>query len=133
MVDFLEHIWQAHHNQQYATLTLTTHSAYRDWAITCAFYAALHFAEACFTTQADVRRPETVEPHAFRASTISNRAKTAFKSYMRLQTACWNVRYLARGTWQERYDVADAEKYVKDDLPRCRAELERAFGVNLNR
>jgi len=133
MADFLEHLWQAKHNQQFATSTLTTRPDFRDWAITSAFYSALHYAEACFSTRRDIPTPNIDENlHAFRLQLIKYEAPRAQGPYRRLQNACWDVRYMTtRIRWTEIYTVEKARELVTGDLPRCREELERAFGVNL--
>ena len=45
MADFLAHLHQAKYNKIFA-IELARSGVRRDWAITVAFYAALHFAEA---------------------------------------------------------------------------------------
>ena len=132
MADFLQHLWQAKHNEQSAAYILQTRAEFRDWAITCAFYSVLYYAEACFTTRSSIVAPKnTRDLHLFRSETIRREAPLAHYRYTRIQIACWNVRYLAKGPWQNMYNLDNSLHYVNFELPRCREELERAFGVNL--
>lgn len=57
-----DHIRQANHNQECAKFMLGD-TTMRDWAITAAFYSAIHFVEAGFTTIAAIEHSETT-PHA---------------------------------------------------------------------
>jgi len=129
MANRAEHIEQAKHNQEWANLIITTNPKYRDWAITSAFYAALHYAEACFIAKGI--RYKGGSRHSFRSQMIQTHARMAFRSYEKLKKACWDVRYLERGSWQSWYSEQVAKNLITADLPKVREELARAFKVDL--
>ena len=137
MADIIEHIWQARHNEECARFILNEGPKFRDWAITAAFYAVVHWAEACFTTlpkqtiqekQADSNEENA---HKVRAAKIQRAVSTlTFTKYRKLQNACWNVRYLGQGPWQKQYNFDTAQEFV-NMVPDIRDELLKAFRVRL--
>jgi len=130
MADLLDHVKQANHNEQCAKLILKTSTLYRDWAITSAFYTAVHLAEACFTTRHDIKPPQGSDLHKFRSDTIRKEAPRAFPIYRELRDACWNVRYLTgKQPWSTYYKASDVQDMVDDKLPKLRTELAKAFGI----
>lgn len=137
MADIIEHIWQARHNEECAQFILSTEPKYRDWAITAAFYAAIHWAEACFTTlptQTDSEKSSEANEenaHRRRAIKVQNAVPgVTFKKYRKLQNACWNVRYLGQGLWQKLYTLKDAQDLV-NTVPEIRIGLLKTFHVKL--
>jgi hypothetical protein len=138
LADLPAHIKQAKHNQACASFLLVDpQSAFRDWAITTAFYAAVHYAEACFTTCDIGHTPEGANAHAMRAAEIRTRASKAWVSYRKLQTASYELRYLAGTleaiqTWQSVYTDESARRLVQRDLEIVKVELAKAFGVSLD-
>jgi hypothetical protein len=141
--DLLSHIEQANHNENCAKHLLTQPKApFRDWAITAAFYCAVHLAEACFSTRNDIGHTDTApdrgseEKHHYRSRKIRELAsKSAYQSYRKLSEASYHVRYLAmtnkdRQTILEYYGAKEARQLV-GSLPEIRAELQSTFGIKL--
>ncbi|MEW6579651.1 MAG: hypothetical protein AB1435_10705 [Chloroflexota bacterium] len=137
MADLISHIEQARHNEKCANYLLENAPEFRDWAITAAFYAAVHLVEACFTSQGDIGHTETAlerrakdeEKHRYRARKVKELAHGAYDSYRGLYEASSNVRYLTKPI--EYYDEEAARKFVRKHLFNVRTELEKAFGLNL--
>lgn len=136
MADFIAHITQAKHNERCANYLLENAPEFRDWAITAAFYAAVHLVEACFTSRHDIGHTETAldraqdeEKHRYRARKVKELARGAYDSYKGLYEASSNVRYLTKPI--EYYDQEAARKFVRKHLLNVRTELEKAFGLNL--
>lgn len=136
MADLISHIEQARHNEKCANYLLENAPEFRDWAITAAFYAAVHLVEACFTSRRDIRHTEIApdrardkEKHRYRARKVKELARGAYDSYRGLYEASSNVRYLTKPI--EYYDQEAAHKFVRKHLLNVRAELEKAFGLNL--
>jgi hypothetical protein len=142
MADLVDHIAQAKHNFECASKFLIDTQC-RDWAITAAFYAAVHFAEAGFTTtdigHSETGRPQNEDPHAYRQRQVLNKyGDDCFKSYRKLREASYNVRYLALwsdnrpGTGLDYYSQADATRLVTVELPAIRQKIQLAIHVNLD-
>ena len=141
MADLVDHVAQAKHNFACASKFLTD-TPCRDWAITAAFYAAVHFAEAGFTAtdvgHSETGRPQNEEPHAYRErQVLSKFGDACYKSYRKLRVASYNVRYLAN--WSARpgmslgyYTQADAIRLVTVELPAIRQEIQSTLGVDLS-
>ncbi|MBP8972983.1 MAG: hypothetical protein KBH93_03840 [Anaerolineae bacterium] len=136
MADLISHIEQARHNEECANFLLENAPEFRDWAITAAFYAAVHLVEACFTSRRDIGHTETArdraqdeEKHRYRARKVRELARGAYDSYKDLYEASSNVRYLTKPI--EYYDQEAAQKFVRKHLLNVRTELEKAFGLNL--
>jgi len=138
------HINQAKHNKACANLLLEKSPEYRDWAITAAFYAAVHLAEACFTSHDSILHTDTASDrgekegmHGYRARKVRELAPDAYVSYRKLREASSNVRYLTKlgsGGKQiavDYYDESAARILIQGDLQKILTELEKAFGVNL--
>jgi len=139
VADLISHIEQAKHNEKCAVFLIDTAPKYRDWAITAAFYAAVHLVEACFTTQKAIGHTESApdrgnqEKHSYRIKKIRHLAPDAYKSYKRLFDASYNVRYLNNSgshgltSAAQYYSEATVRKLVKEHLSVVRTELEKAF------
>ena len=145
MADLISHIDQAKHNEKCANLLLNNAPEFRDWAITAAFYAAVHLVEACFASRDDIRHTEIAldrakgeEMHGYRLRKVEKLAgKRAYRSYKKLYNASRDVRYLAKGSDKallaiEYYDEEATRRLVQGDLSHVRTELERAFGLKLS-
>ncbi len=140
MASLVEHVAQAKHNLLCATKSLQDGEC-RDWTITAAFYSAVHFAEAGFTSidvgHSESNRPQNEEHHAYRGRLVREKyGDTCYRSYRKLQEASYNVRYLA--LWSSRpgvgldyYSQADARKFVEQELPLIRREIQ-ARTINLD-
>lgn len=141
MADLIEHLKQAQHNASCAA-KLLNEKVYRDWAITATFYAAIHFAEAGFTTtdvvHSENKGSQSESPHDVRERLIRDKfGQACWRSYRKLREASRNVRYLPN--WQTKtgataldyYQHADAEKFLKVDLPLIREEIQKTTKINL--
>lgn len=141
MADLVDHVAQAKHNLDCASKLLNDTQC-RDWAITAAFYAAVHFAEAGFTAteigHSDAKRPQNEEPHSYRARLVREKFGDAcYRSYRKLRVASYNVRYLA--DWSARpgmsldyYTQADAARFVTVELPAIWQEIQSTLRVDLS-
>lgn len=133
--DFIAHINQGHHNYRCAkSLSVTP---YQDWAITAAFYAAIHFAEACFTTRGgyeDINQLD--EKHYVRLERVRRESKDAYHDYRKLYNASKNVRYLIGSQAEsgklasEFYNSRDVITFVKS-VDNIIEALQTTFGVEL--
>lgn len=139
MPDLVTHVNQAIHNRKCADILLSEHSAnYRDWAITAAFYAAVHYAEGSFTTDSAIKNydQDKERRHQFRIETIRKRVgngSQCWRSYRKLYEASRTVRYLTASMKQavDYYSTDEADKLVQIHLENVREGLEKAFKVNL--
>jgi hypothetical protein len=141
MANLPDHIAQAKHNLECAEKFLQGGGC-DDWAITAAFYAAVHFAEAGFAAteieHTESSCPDEEEPHAYRERTVKEKfGVPCWKSYRKLREASFNVRYLVLwksgriGTALDYYSSDDVNRFVKRDLPTIRGEIQKS-GVDLN-
>jgi hypothetical protein len=143
VADLISHIDQAKHNEKCANLLLNNAPEFRDWAITAAFYAAVHLVEACFSSRSDIGHTEKApdrgktQEHVYRLNKVKALAGSrAFRSYQKLFNASLDVRYLTKSsrgrlTAVDYYDDAAVRSLVQVTLPEVRTELEEAFGLNL--
>lgn len=145
MADLLEHLNQANHNEQCANEILAQIPDFRDWAITSAFYSAVHLAEAVFTSIPEIGHSEVAqdratneEKHRYRSRKVREIARPAYTNYRKLQEASQNVRYLAQAvSGGQKFSLAyysqpDVIDMVQAELPQIRSELQSATGVNLS-
>lgn len=145
MADLVDHVRQAAHNEACAKFLLHDKPEYRDWAITAAFYSAVHLVEACFSTMQEIGHTETADDraddegkHQFRERKVRELARGAHKSYRKLREASYNVRYIpkvAAGGGQvalDYYDEQAARLFIERDLSTIRMELQSAFGIRLD-
>jgi hypothetical protein len=133
MPDFLEHLRQAKHNQACSVFLIENKLEFRDWAITSAFYAALHYTEACYPiTGAHSGKNVDDTLHRKRGEVLQQRAPTAYREYRTLERACSEVRYLKLVAWRQYYNEANATNLVKVTLPAFLVHLQRESGINLS-
>ncbi len=144
MADLISHVDQAKHNEECANFLLNKAPEFRDWAVTAAFYAAVHCVEACFSSRSDIGHTETApdrgktQEHVYRLKKVRTLAGSrAFRSYQKLFNASLDVRYLTKSsggrlTAVDYYDDAAVRSLVQVTLPEVRIELERAFGLKLS-
>ena len=129
MADLLEHLNQAHHNERCAQYILDSQPKYRDWAITAAFYAALHYADACYSLPG---KADEASAHTVRARQLEGKCRAAFLIYRKLDDASRNVRYLrGSGSWQRVYSEENV-KTLLDSLVKFRQELEKETKIDLS-
>ena len=139
MANLIDHIAQADHNRVCAEKFLNDCQC-RDWAITATFYSALHFVEAGFEGTPvghSVRIcPNDETEHGFRTKLVRQEyGKTCWRSYRKLSSAAWHVRYLAKsrtaGIAAGYYSEQNARDLLDIHLVRVRNEAERASGTPL--
>jgi hypothetical protein len=144
MANFIDHVNQAKHNLHCANKFFTGINC-RDWAITAAFYSAVHFAEAGFDTIDDIQHSEKKKPadethHAFRTRVVKEEfGRQCWESYRKLSEASHNVRYLGlwlqsdrEGTAFSYYSQSDVKQFIKKDLEKVRTEIQTKTGFNLS-
>ena len=73
----MSHIDQANHNEQCAQFLIDDSPQFRDWAITAAFYSAVHLAEASFSTRSDIGHSATAKDRG--KDTVNRMSKTLSK------------------------------------------------------
>ena len=144
MADLLAHVEQARHNETCANLILATDVNARDWAITAAFYSAVHLVEAGFTTMHNIGHSEMAADrgkrglHKYREDKMLGVSRPAYDSYRKLSNASYNVRYLPSTAPGGSlfallyYKEPEVRKMLEVYLPTVRSELERALGVRLS-
>jgi len=138
MAEFAVHIKQADHNRQVA-LALLQQEPFHDWAITAAFYSAIHLFEAWLYhrgpkhSETDIPRDDKGDlkfsPHAWREKLVTDRLpRHAFKDYRHLKESSETARYLSlprsagpganwtpTGAW-EHLSLDDARRMVNNHL-----------------
>jgi len=114
-----DHIRQARHNAQFlSTLGCTP---YPDWAITVAFYTAIHLVEAHFA-----RRNIDSFDHRNRRSRVSNHLQQIAPDYRLLENECRLARYECR-----QLTPADAARVLKQSFEPIRAQMCTLLGITL--
>jgi hypothetical protein len=104
------HLAQARYNEALARELI---EEYGDWAITVAFYAAVHYVEAKFATrQMHTRSDEGHRVRTKRLGIIST--LECFLAYKNLRTASNHVRYLE--LWEERGERLAHEYYSEENI-----------------
>lgn len=135
MASEADHIAQAEHNEALAQ-ELSNDLTYKDWLITVAFYAAIHYVEASLVrdsighSETDPRRPSRVSLHEWRQMLVRSRcSQRCWTSYRTLRNESTNARYLR--LWETRPGIAvayysdnDALDFFQNDLP----NVKRAVG-----
>jgi hypothetical protein len=128
MASLPDHLHQAWHNQELAEkLTTRQGLEFRDWLITIAFYAAVHYVEAFFTTvtaigHTDTACPDNEREHKFRRRKVKEQlGPEPWKSYSKLMNASYHVRYLPIslgrvGIGSAYYRPDDAKRFFERDL-----------------
>lgn len=128
MADFLAHLNQAKYNRKFA-IDLAKIGTRRDWAITVAFYAALHFVEAGLIgknqiSTTDRSIDDDISIHEKRVRSLLNSyGEDIYRPYRKLMTASRRVRYLDNNhnnlddpPAASYYSPDQIEKFVNKDL-----------------
>ena len=95
MASVNQHLRQARHNESLANMLLSDSPVrYPDWAVTAAFYAALHYVDYYFMCTASVAPAR----HDIRSSYINrdSRAKKIRFEYQNLRDRCDEGRYYCK-------------------------------------
>jgi len=141
MANFVDHIDQARHNLQCAR-NFSQGTNCKDWAITAAFYSALHYVEAGFEAMGfghtDQNRPTDESAHSYRTRELRKKfGLDCYKSYRKLSVASYQVRYLAE--WQTRSGIAtsyfsliDIDKFINEDVEKVKNEIQVITSCNLS-
>jgi len=122
MANSTDHISQAKHNTECARRFL---SGCRDWAITAAFYAAIHYVEAGLEQRSNLHSVG----HTDRLKKLSTINKSCIRYYRNLEVACRRVRYLdpnSAGDALTYYLPKDAAAFIDIDLMNVKQELENS-------
>lgn len=105
MADFNVHVQQADHNKA-VSVHLLGQESFHDWAITAAFYSAIHYFEAWIFNRPEKHCEENVPVnekgearftvHAWREKLVfGGLSKEAFRAYRQLREASETARYLS--------------------------------------
>jgi len=105
MAEFTVHIQQADHNRAVSSHLLQQDS-FHDWAVTAAFYSAIHYFEAWLFDRSERHTEENVPSnkdgelqytvHGWRERLVhKSLPKEAFKAYRQLKEASETARYLS--------------------------------------
>jgi hypothetical protein len=142
MPDLIAHIRQAKHNLECAERFLSNAEC-RDWAITAAFYAAIHFVEAGLTSYPDAELKGSLGDDSYhnrRQDLVRTKfGPECFKRYRKLREASQNVRYLA--DWGRKsstgislgyYSVENAIEMVTEHVTIIKNEIQQQAKINLN-
>jgi hypothetical protein len=118
-----DHLHQARHNVKFHASI--DKSAFRDWAATSLFYAALHYIDAFLADRRNIHPPKHKERDNLIA-TISE-LKPIFVSYAALKDGSFNARYNPgmASKFSDRY-VAELES---THLARIKAEIGRYVSI----
>lgn len=126
------HLAQAGHNERFAD-ELTQTMRYKDWVITAAFYAAVHYAEAFFFSIKGVKHSETSVPrdergkprvslHTWRKTVLLDHCTgVAYTCYRNLQEASETARYLCA---DDAFLPATACDFFPDDQVRSLLDID---------
>ena len=139
MGSFIDHLNQAKHNIACAEEFLDNCDCY-DWAVTAAFYAALHFVEAGFTCtpvgHTETHRPSRKQPHTHRLEMVKDHFGTpCWKHFRKLYNASLQVRYLdvsKAGIATDFLKITDARRFVTGNLAEVRKEVHNKSGLDLS-
>jgi hypothetical protein len=140
MAELVDHTNQAIHNADCARDLVNT--KYWDWAITAAFYSAVHLVEAGFLSFPEIQHtpshlPGSESPHTYRQNKVKEKFGYAcFESYRKLRSASQNVRYLIPpsseiGIATDYYPQTIAVSFVNRDLNIIKQEIEHITGYHL--
>ena len=128
-----DHLLQGEHNEALAR-NLSQNLSYKDWLITTAFYAAIHYVESDFATDpaighSEMNRPTDRSLHQYRYDLVRRRySSRCRRSYAKLRDASENVRYLKwwrtqAGQAIDYYSDADALDFLNRHLFNIKHEL----------
>ncbi|MDY6833450.1 MAG: hypothetical protein SVY53_01440 [Chloroflexota bacterium] len=104
MADYRVHLSQARHNEEIAD-KLVQEPPFHDWAVTAAFYAAIHYFE-CWMFNSSHKHSETsipmsngkikYSPHTWRQLIVEKEFdKPVWKSFRKLRDGSQTARYLS--------------------------------------
>jgi len=128
-----DHLLQGKHNEALAR-DLCQDLSYKDWLVTTAFYAAIHYVESDFATDPAIGHSESNRPpnrsfHQHRYDLVRRRySPRCRRSYAKLRDASANVRCLK--CWRKQagqainyYSDADALNFLNNHLSIIKHEL----------
>ena len=138
--DLLNHLQQAEHNRDCALFLLHQNNKW-DWAITAAFYAALHFTNAAFLSE-NKPVPEKVDDNQTRHTLHATHVKNVFgnncyRIYRKLMDASNDVRYIRDYSDSQNipsltyYSKKDAENLVNNQLQVLFTEVDNSASIDL--
>jgi len=130
-------MWQAGRNERLAK-RLLDEADFKEWVITVAFYSAIHFVEAAFTSLPGIEHSEVSKPRRFPGSmhdwredlVLTNYPNDAWMSYRKLRTQSNTARYLITDTGsplgkpaEEYFSITDLHNFIYHDLHNLRTNL----------
>lgn len=132
------HLKQAQHNEDFIAHLQRGNGAseFTDWAVTAAFYAAVHYVEAVLAEkERDPARQHSTD-HAFR-NEILKRTKSyehLWKYYWPLYNASIYARYLSDGQrdlndFRDYMPPEDVERFINSNLTQVRKACLRHCGL----
>ena len=141
MADQNIHLKQAEHNQKVAKKLAKDNV--RDWSVTCAFYAALHYFEASFIGNSKVGHteakynslslsmPDAIKGkslHSFRDLLVSQSFPKVRAKFVHLRNMSEAARYLEKSNNKCGYDFISEENAKKalQDLEEIKSETKRS-------
>ena len=130
MPSLLAHLWQARHNEKLAK-ELVDSLTYKDWAVTTAYYTAIHYIEAAFSQDSDILHTEYRIPcgskrsmHSIREELVLEHYSKAWEALRKLHTQSNIARYLntERRVFmevpvQDYFSDTDVRSFFTRDLP----------------
>lgn len=131
MADYIDHLHQAEHNENFARSLINGNSEFYDWSITAIFYSAVHYVEAVFNQDPKIRHTETScrgkDPHVFREEMVLQKyGKACRNHYRKLRTASQIVRYLVVNdprSGVDFYRPEDAANFLNTNLQAIKKTL----------
>lgn len=138
------HLKQAEHNRDLALeLGRQDPMLYKDWAVVCGFYSAVHYVEALLTGKAEGHSDGQAHPHEFRKDCVdSYYSNPCIRAYRKLYRLSLILRYLverdqdgglrdaeaAAGGWISDNDVRSS---CLHGLDRIREDTAKHLGITL--
>jgi hypothetical protein len=116
-----DHIRQARHNAQFLSTFDLNATPYPDWAITVAFYTAVHLVEAHFA-----RNNIHYTDHKRRNREVSRSLRQIGRNYITLYNQSRTARYNC-----QHVTPADAEQVLINDYEPVRAHLSALLRINI--
>ena len=123
-----DHLIQARHNQALAE-SLANEIQYKDWIITTAFYAAVHYVEGNFAKRYSLHGEFEggTSPHTWRIDTLKQKGYSfpCRSAYRKLYVASRQVRYLEHSDPKGAHFANETVlEFLTVDLAAIRKELQ---------
>lgn len=133
MAQEIIHRQQAQHNEGLAQVIASSHIIYRDWIITCSFYAAVHYIEeklcSNFNKHTESSIPcnnnkPTMSPHRWREELVRKHWPSIYPEYRKLHSASDMARYCKTGRLAiDYYQEQDALNFLNVSLQKIKNSI----------